>query len=156
MLAGLEEPRRSRDPQIDVVRGQLADEPVPPLRRVAEFERLDRRGGQPALLGVRARRRALGFEAEHAMEERRRQLVGGVNLLLFAARARGFGRLLGECDPGPAREHARGFRERNALEQLNELDRVAALPAAEALEEAAIGMDVKRGRVLGMKRAEPD
>jgi hypothetical protein len=39
---------------------------------------------------------------------------------------------------------------------LHERDRITADTAAEALKETAIRMDVERGRLLGMKRAQAD
>ena len=70
------------------------------------------------------------------------------------ARARG---LSGSSSmPAFAREHAHGVAERRVLELLHEGDDVAAGAAAEALEEAAIRVHVKRRRLLGVKRAESD
>ena len=59
-----------------------------------------------------------------------------------------------ELDAGTAREHARGLGEGQILELLHELDDVAARTAAEAFETAAVGMDVKRGRLLPVEMAE--
>ncbi len=156
MLAAFHEPSERSNPQVDAVRGQLANQPVPTRRRVAEFERLDRRARKSAALDVSTRARALGPQAQRALKKRSRQLVCGVDLLFFSANPGRFGRLVGERYRGPSREHARGFGERHVFEKLHELDRVAALTAAEALEEAAIGVNVERRRVLGVKRTESD
>ena len=56
--------------------------------------------------------------------------------------------------PARAREQARGVGKRQVLELLDEPDRVAALAAAEALVEAAIGMHVERRRLLTVERAQ--
>ena len=46
------------------------------------------------------------------------------------------------------------LRKREALRQREELEDVAAGAAAEAIEEALVAIDVKRRRLLAMKRAE--
>ena len=89
------------------------------------------------------------------MEECDGQLVRGIDLLFFAADARGLRALVFHFDAGTFREHAQRIGKREPFEFHYERDHVAALLAAEALEESAIGMHVERRRLLTVKRAEP-
>src|SRR5579871_6893018 len=53
-------------------------------------------------------------------------------------------------------ERANRLTEIEVFRFLHERDDVAAGSAPEALEESAVGMDVKRRRLLGVKGAQPD
>src|SRR5262249_42711118 len=63
---------------------------------------------------------------------------------------------LGYDDPRSDGERAHGLHERHTAHPHEEGEGVAAGVAAEAMKEAALGIDVKRRRLLGMERAEPD
>src|SRR4030095_11175145 len=61
----------------------------------------------------------------------------------------------GQRDANLLRQHPHRVLEADLLVQLQEFDDVAADAATEAVEEALVGMDVERRRLLGMKRAVP-
>src|ERR1035437_10146701 len=63
--------------------------------------------------------------------------------------------LVTQVDAGPAGQPLDRLDEAEPVDLLHELDRVAALGAAEAVEKPARGGDVKRGCFLLVKRAEP-
>jgi hypothetical protein len=153
VLSRLEQARFFRECEIDAVLAEFACEPVPAVGREAELKSLDGRGQQRAPLDIRPRRRGLG-RAQPARKICDGDFVRGVDLLLFAAHASRRGRLRFDLDPGPPREEPHGFGEREILESRDEGNHVAARAATEAFEEAAIGVDVKRRRLLAMKRAQ--
>src|SRR5581483_7593599 len=155
-LARLDEPGLRREREVDVVAPQLVDEPVPALRRVAERERLDRLAADPPPFAVRARLRAGARVEQHAMEPRACDVVRVIDRLPLVARARRARIFRLELDAGALREDAHGVDEPDVLVLLQEAERVAARAAAEALEEAAVGVDVKRRRLLAVERAQPD
>ena len=62
---------------------------------------------------------------------------------------------LGQRDAELLREHPDRVLEADLLVQLEELEDVAADAAAEAVEESLVRVDVKRRRLLPVKRTEP-
>ncbi len=64
--------------------------------------------------------------------------------------------VVGELDARLLGAVFQGFRERPPLVLHEEGEYISSLAAAEAVEELAVGVDIKRRRLLGMKRAESD
>src|SRR5438067_61955 len=60
-----------------------------------------------------------------------------------------------ELDSGVARQLLDRLAERLPLDLHDELDRVAARAAAEAMEHALVGIDAEAGRLLAVERAQP-
>src|ERR1700729_2320484 len=154
-LAALDQARLGRQRKVDAVALELGDEAAPRVGGISEGESLDRLRRETAPIAVRSGRRAT-LAGEHSGEVGGRDAVRLVHSLALASGA-GRARVLRlELDPGFARERADGVREGEILGFLQERDYVAAGAAAEALEKAAIGVNVKRRRLLGMKRAKPN
>ena len=62
---------------------------------------------------------------------------------------------LGQADAELLRQHLHRFREIDFLVQLEKLEHVAAGAAAEAVKKSFLRIDVKRRRLLRMKRTQP-
>ena len=101
--------------------------------------------------------RAPAGDASCCAEPRRRRLVH----LEQRFALRGAGALLvvllelGKRHAEPLRQLLDRVREADLLVQLEKLEDVAADAAAEAVEEPLVAVDVKRRRLLAVKRAEP-
>ena len=155
-LAALDEPGLLGEREIDAFALQFRGEPIPAIGRVTELELPDRLGTDPAPRTVRAARLAFRFREQDAMEILRGHVVCVVDRFFFAAHAR-LRRIFGlEFDPGALRQHAHRIDEVDVVVQLHEPDHVAGRVAAEALEEPAVGVDVKRRGLLAVKRAQSD
>ena len=81
-------------------------------------------------------------------------LVGVVNRLALAAPARLAWVFLGNLDARALGQQTRSIRKFQVLQLHHEADRVAAFSTSEALEEAAIGMNVERRCFLAVKWAQ--
>ena len=126
-------------------------ERAPLVRVVAELERLDRGGVEPAPLQVGARAGGGGRLEQAAMAERGEL---GVDLV-EALRAGGAAVVLLRDDLHAAllREVADGVDERHAVVLHEELEDVAALAAAEALEALALRVHREARGLLVVERA---
>ena len=131
-------------------------QPLPLRRREAEPEALRRGCQHLAGLEVRARLRC-GGSRELGPEVVAGQLVHRQQRLPLALRGRVAGRIvrLRHPDAEALRQGQDRVRKGQALLELDELDDVAAGPAAEAVEEPPVPVDGERRRLLGVERAEP-
>ena len=150
----------------DALRAEIVREPVPPRRRVADAERLervvDRRGRprhEPAPRELVERVLAERVLAELLLVEVRGDLVGVVEVVLLFAepilQPRLGAAILFDRDPRALGERAHGLREGRPLELHHEVDHAPRLFAAEAVEKPAIGVHVEARRLLLVKGAEP-
>src|SRR4030095_15994336 len=114
---------------------------LPARGRVAEPEASCDPRLAPALLEIGARPLA-GRLREHVLVEARGQIHRPDELV--TARIAGLATLLGQRDPRRLRERADGLRERQAILAHEEIERVAADPAAKAMEDALAGVDRER------------
>src|SRR5262249_5488077 len=154
--AGLTRARESDlDEQIltDRLAGHSRQQRVPAVRRIAEAEAARDLEINAAPLEILARAasgrvpEALAVEAcgegHHAPE--RLELAVGV----WSALTR-----RGHFDAGPLGERPDGLRKREAIHAHQEAQRIAARAAAEAVEDAALGIHGERRRPLRVERAE--
>ncbi len=144
----------------DLEPGALAadEDRVPGARRVSDSEPAQRLLLEAALGEVGARPPRLlgvpevaGIEGGGAVEqltERPSLLAAGLGLRVLA--------LALELDPVAVGEQLDRLGEPEPLLLLDELDRVAADPAAEAVVELLLGVDRERRRALLVERAEAD
>ena len=132
-------------------RAEGALERVPRVRRRAEAEGRALLGREAALLEERPRG---GMRAEARAEERRgrRERLGGARV----APAVGPGPVPPnrQRDAREAREVGDGLRKIHAFGLAHERDRVALRPAAEAVVEALVRVDVEGRRLLAVERAQ--
>jgi len=135
------------------------DERVALLGRVAELEPVDDLAPEPAFLEIAQPdvHALIGFE-EHPDEIFPGKLVEDHHGLPVVLLLQLLGRLLGfdDIDMIFFRQPAKGFGIAEVLVLHQEVDRVAALPASEALVDAPRRRHVKGGRFLVVERAEPD
>ncbi len=82
-----------------------------------------------------------------------RPAVGGLDLSPLVASAVPAGRGL-QTDSCPIRQDAQGLGESDTLVKLDELEDVARDIADEAMEDPLFGYDMKRGRLLVVKRSQ--
>ncbi len=125
-------------------------------------------GGEPAAEALRrgAVETALGQERARGLGLRGLQLLG-VELLgglvhlhqphpgAPVAAGRGAAALVGQVQADPVGQALHRLHEREVLDLHDELDDVAALAAAEAVEGAVAGPHVERGCLLLVERAQP-
>ena len=132
--------------------GQGAQEAVPRVGRRAEAERLPLLRRDAAALEDRPRRRV---PRELLAEESRggQERLGGARLLRPVGA--GAGAAERERDPRATGEVGDRLRELELLGLADEGDRVPLRPAAEAVVEALVRVDVERRRLLAVERAEP-
>ncbi len=132
---------------------QVADQGVPPRRREAELETLDRAGVVATAAQVSPRRTRVGTGAQRVLVEvdgspdRRHQL-------LPLPAAPGCARLDVQRDPGPACQQLHGVGEVDVLCLLHPAEQVAALAAPETVIQAARAVHGERGRLLLVERAD--
>ncbi len=145
---------------LDLEAGPLAPQQhlVPGARRVADPEGAQHLLAEPALGQVFARLAGLvglpevgRVEGGGAVE----QLPEAASLLALGLGPRVLLLAL-ELDPVAVGEQLDRLGEAEPLLLLDELDRVAADPAAEAVVELFLGVDRERGRALLVEGAEPD
>src|SRR4029453_8806520 len=152
--AGLSRDREARGDQRllgDLLRAHEAEERVPAVRGVAEAERFGDLRVDTALLEIGARPLA-GRPRELGLVEARREPDGPKELV--PPRIAALAALVRQRDAGRLRERAAGLGEREAILAHQAAERVAAHPAAEAVEDALARVDREGRRLLGMKRAE--
>jgi hypothetical protein len=101
-------------------------------------------------------RRAAGVRRQHVAVELRRDLVQRDQALPLGVGVRIVARVtgLGQRHPELLRHHPHRLGEAQTLVQLDELEDVAADAAAEAVEEAALAIDVEGRRLLVVERTQ--
>ena len=161
-----EEPHRLGSHGRDALLLEEAREAVPSRRGIPDAEGLQgvvdhrRRPRHEAAPGELVEGvRALRVLAELSLEEGRGELVDRVEVLLLFLLAVDLRRgpcLLLEGDAGALGEGAHGLGERGAFVLHDEVDGAALFLAPEAVEVAAVGVDVEAPRLLLVKRTQPD
>src|SRR5581483_8861645 len=127
----------------------------PDIGREAEAEEFDGIGVNAAFLEVIAGGLAGGFVGEGVLPALRDLLVNLEERVLEMAVLLAVGIVVEfDGDAGALGEAAHGVHERDALELLDEGEDVAALVAAEAVKNLALGIDVEAGRLLAVEGAE--
>src|SRR6478736_2513137 len=150
-------------------RRQVPRQAVPTVRRIADAERLQRISdrtswrvrGKPSAIELCQTMAAERVLAQHQLEVMRGSVADVIELLLPAASFRllpalRLGARLDDLNSGALGEFTHGLGELEALDALHELDGIARLVAAEAVIEAALGVDVEAGCLLLVERTHAD
>ena len=128
---------------------------VPQFRRGTDAELFDRVRRDAALGEIIAGKLAGGFVGETVLPARRELFVNVEQLILEMPRFLRAGRVLKfQRNFRALREPAHGVHEADVLVFLDEGEHVAALVAAEAMEDLLVRIDVEARRLFLMKRAE--
>ena len=151
-----------REPGVDDVLArellvlQVLAQRVVTVGRVAEREPPHDVAVVAAAAEVAARVPGLGRAEQQVTVEGDRFADRVVQPLLALALLRERRVVVTERDPGARRESFDGFGEVEVLDLADERDRVAALLAAEAVEDAHFRIDRERRRLLAVERAQAD
>ncbi len=141
--------------QLEAVAQQVFGQLVPPAGGEPAAEAL-RRGAVETTFGEE-RARGLGLRGLQLLGV---ELLGGLVHLhqphpgAPVAAGRGAAALVGQVQADPVGQALHRLHEREVLDLHDELDDVAALAAAEAVEGAVAGAHVERGRLLLVERAQ--